>query len=112
MAIEDLGVRGHRTYAMTERDLVEDNNDLRAFCGRLLKAEPRTALDAEPAPSGGLSVTTAGLDRLDVFVDDRPRDSREVDDGTTDIELPSGWATAELVGYGGGNLRQRRRIRS
>jgi hypothetical protein len=110
MAIEDLGVRGHRTYAMTERDLVEKNDDLLAFCGRLLKAERRTTLSAEPNAVDGLTVTTAGLDRLDLFVDDRPRDSREVDDGTTDLELPAGWATAEVVGYSGGHLRQRRRL--
>jgi hypothetical protein len=110
MAIEDLGVRGHRTYAMTERDLVEKNDDLLAFCGRLLKAERRTTLSAEPNAADGLTVTTAGLDRLDLFVDDRPRDSREVDDGATDLELPAGWATAEVVGYGDGHLRQRRRL--
>ena len=44
-AIEDVGVQGHRSYAMTRRDLTGNNGDLRAVCGRLLAAQPLTGLE-------------------------------------------------------------------
>lgn len=44
-AIEDVGVRGDHVYAMTRRDLVDDpgNQDLLAFCGKLLVERVRAA---------------------------------------------------------------------
>jgi hypothetical protein len=36
LAIEDVGVLGEDEYDMTERDLVEENNDLIDYCARLL----------------------------------------------------------------------------
>ncbi len=36
LAIEDIGVSGEERYAMTERDLLNGNEDLTEFCARLL----------------------------------------------------------------------------
>lgn len=112
LAIEDIGVRGHRSYAMTKRDLVDGNADLLAFCGKLLAARPRTVLRVERAEAGNreLHVTTAGLDRLDVFVDERPRNSLALQDGQSTVEIPDGWQSVELAAYAQGQLRQRRRV--
>jgi hypothetical protein len=109
MAIEDVGVRGHRTYAMTRRDLIDGNRDLLNFCGRLLAGRPRTQLTVV-ASGDRVKVSTRGLDRLDVFVDDRPFSSQPVTDGTAPIDLPEGWTTVEAAGYLHDLVRQRRRL--
>lgn len=111
LAIEDVGVRGQRSYAMTTRDLVDGNADLLGFCAELLAAQPRTLLRVTPLKPWSLLVTTSGLDRLDVFLDDRPSASLVLEHGETTVELPEGWRTVELVGYAGAHLRQRRRLR-
>jgi hypothetical protein len=113
-AIEDIGVRGHRTYAMTERDLVEGNVDLLAFCGELLATQPATRMHLPPSGPGDrrVEVTTQGLERLDLYVDDRPEGWHDVADGSNPIDLPPSWDSIELRGYANGQLRQRRRLSS
>jgi hypothetical protein len=110
MAIEDVGVRGHRVHAMTRRDLVQGNRDLLNHCGRLLASRPRTQLTLAEAGEG-VAVATLGLDRLDVFVDDRPFSSRPASDGTTNVELPPTWTELDAAGYADSVVRQRRRLR-
>ena len=70
-AIEDVGVQGHRSYAMTRRDLTGNNGDLRAMCGRLLATQPLTGLELTLRETT-VRAAAKGLDRLDVYVDGRP----------------------------------------
>lgn len=111
-AIEDVGVRGDREYAMTRRDLVEDpgNQDLLAFCGKLLAAQRRSSLEVDAPVTDPLVVRSAGLDRLDLFVDDRFRESRDISDRRTRtrFDVLPGWQTIDVRGYLGGALHQRR----
>lgn len=114
-AIEDVGIRGHRTYAMTREDLTGGNNDLMAFCGKILTSMPTTRLDLEDVQPGAeaVVVTTAGLDRVDVYLDDRPEGWVDVSDGETTKALSSTtWKKLEVRGFADGELRQRRFIRS
>lgn len=110
--IEDVGVRGHRLYAMTRTDLIEGNRDLLNFCGRLLASSPSTLLQIASVGKGAptVRVTTRGLDRLDFYLDGRPAGWREVVDGPTTLDLPQGWHGLELQGYAADQLRQRRRL--
>jgi Peptidase family S41 len=111
MTIEDVGVRGHHTYAMTKDDLI-DNRDLYAHCGRILAGLPRTALRVEPgATPEELLVTTGGLDRLDVYADGRPWRSLPVGDGTGAVPVPADRTEVAIEGWAAGELRQRRRSR-
>jgi hypothetical protein len=111
-AIEDVGVRGQRRYAMTKRDLTEGNQDMLAFCGEILATTPRTELTVTlPEGDGPVAAQTTGLDRLDFFVDGRPRGSVTASDGTNSVDVGAGWHTVELVGYSGDRLRQRRFLR-
>lgn len=112
-SLEDLGVAGHERRSLTRRDLTEKNRDLLDFCGALLASEIVTDLQivaAEPE----LVVRTALLDRIDVYVDERPFATRGVDRSAespeTRFELPDGWRSLEVVGLAGDNVRQRRRI--
>ena len=106
--IEDIGVRNTAgVHDPTLRDL-DDNQDLYEACARILARLPRTDLGARVA-GDRVRVTADGLDRLDVVVDDRPRPSIDLTAGTpVDVPLPPGWARAELLGYEGTVLRQRR----
>ncbi|HET9444446.1 MAG TPA: S41 family peptidase [Acidimicrobiales bacterium] len=110
LTIEDVGVRGHRRYDMTRRDLVAGNADLIASCARLLADQPRSGLWVEPAGEAALSVTGEGLDRLDVFVDGRPHGWWPLAGEPVGVELPAGWTTAEVAGYRDDRLLQRRRV--
>jgi hypothetical protein len=113
-AIEDVGVRGHRTYAMTKHDLVGTNQDMLDFCGAILAEQHVTRLQASKANAHGrtIEVVTGGLDRLDLFIDGRPNASKDVVDGATTLDLPQGWHGIEMFGYANGQLRQHRRLAS
>ncbi|MPZ19788.1 MAG: hypothetical protein GEV06_17995 [Luteitalea sp.] len=108
VAIEDLGVAGHRRYAMTRNDLLHANRDLLEYCGRLLGAEPSTNLQIT-ALSPKLTVTSRGLDRLDVYVDDRPLGTLRIVNDRAETPLPDVWDSVTLEGFAGQVLRQRRR---
>jgi hypothetical protein len=112
-AIEDVGVQGHRSYAMTRRDLTGNNGDLRAMCGRLLAAQPLTGLELTLRETT-VRAATHGLDRLDVYVDVRPvgwhdlsNEARRTLSAT--FERPHG-EQLEVLGYAGEQLSQRRRL--
>ena len=108
--IEDIGVRGHEAYAMTREDLVGGNQDMVNFCAKLLVEHERTLLRValSAAATKSLSVTTQGLDRLDLYVDERPNGSVGVKDGTTKCKLPVEWTQVEIQGFAGRRLKQRR----
>jgi hypothetical protein len=112
-AIEDVGVQGHRSYAMTRRDLTGNNGDLRAMCGRLLAAQPRTGLELT-LREATVRAAADGLDRLDVYVDGRPVGWHDLPtEGkrtrTVTFERPQG-EQLEVLGYAGERLSQRRRL--
>ena len=110
MLIEDTGISG-QAYSMTERDVFESNADLIENCGKMLAGQPWTRLDV--VRSGRrLRITTAGLDRIDVYADGHPaRPSLPLKGkGTVSIQLPKVTGTCEIVGFSQGVVRQRRRL--
>lgn len=114
--VEDLGVVPDHLHRMTRRDLLEKNADLIAFAGQTLSQMPVRSLNASIVPNdAGFQVTlqTKGLDRVDAFVDERPRDSWDVADGQTVETLALDGAVPgaiELRGFEGGELAARRRL--
>ena len=107
--IEDIGIVGHRTYAMTRDDLLQGNVDLPTFCARLVEAEPATSLVVRwKIPN--LDIEVGKLDRVDVYVDGRPQQSHDVSDG---LQLTIGHPreSIRVEGYRGENLQQVRTIR-
>jgi C-terminal processing protease CtpA/Prc len=106
--IEDVGIVGHRTYAMTRDDLLRGNVDLLTFCARLIESEPATSLVVrwtDPI----LDVEVGKLDRIDVYVDGRPQQSCDVTDG---VQLTLGHPSEfiRVEGYRGENLQQVRTV--
>jgi hypothetical protein len=114
--VEDLGVTPDERHQMTRRDVLEDNVDLLDRAGGLLAAMPRRRLDLTATFAAGtltLQVDVAGADRLDVYVDERPRSSVDVSDGPRTITV-AGLAAASVVrveGFAGGDLVAARRLR-
>jgi hypothetical protein len=107
--IEDLGVSG-LPYAMSRRDVLDGNADLIAYCGQLLAGAPRTSLQAVLGTSD-VTVTTTGLEELEVYVDGRPAEAaRAIADGTLTIPRPSSGKTLEVACRKAGQVVQRRRL--
>ncbi len=111
--IEDRGVRGHVTRPLTQRDLQEDNRDLKTFCCRLLLSETVTDLQYRLS-NGHLNVITQNIDRVELYQDDRPHGAPQaIDAGDSPISFAVGnqWWKLELLGFQGELLRQRRLLR-
>ncbi|MFW6096828.1 MAG: amidohydrolase family protein [Chloroflexota bacterium] len=94
--VEDLGVRPDHVHKMQRRDLLEGNVDLIARAAELLATRKSYTLDAAftggDGPLPQLTITTRNLTRLDVLLDDRPRQSLDVQDGAVTLDL------ADLLG--------------
>jgi hypothetical protein len=110
--LEDLGVAPDETHRMTKNDLINANADLLAKAGRILAALPGATLDVGVAAVAGgtrkVTLTTQGLDRVDVTVDGRTRATVDVTDGTTTTEIPKPAAGKHDVaarGFRGGVLK-------
>lgn len=109
--IEDSGIAG-QPYAMTERDIFASNEDLIAYCAELLAAQPWTRLNI--ARKGRtLTIVTAGLDQLDIYVDGHPGGKTIFlkQDGTHLVPLPARAREVEVAAFSEGVVRQRRRLR-
>ncbi|NEA33414.1 S41 family peptidase [Streptomyces sp. SID13031] len=108
--VEDLGVRPDSTHKMTRRDLLEGNVDLLDAAGAILAAMPNRRLDVSTSRAGttltvGLDVD--GLDRVDLYLDDRPISSEDLAGAPISIDIldvaagqllrADGYSTGELV---------------
>lgn len=109
--LEDLGVSPDElVYRMTKRDVLEGNVDLIDYAGSVLARMPVHSLSATLSTGSGdiatLTTFTAGLDRIDVFIDGRPRLTLDVADGSNTFELPMQFSDAKIFlrGYDQGQL--------
>jgi len=115
--LEDLGVRPDVRHDMTRHDILNGNVDLIATAGEILAnmAVRRLAAIVSANPDGtiALEATTGNIERLDVYLDDRPQTSRPVADGTTSLTLtpPEGDVReVRLEGFAAGELVAARRV--
>jgi C-terminal processing protease CtpA/Prc len=113
--VEDLGVRPDSTHKMTRADLLEGNKDLLDAAGALLAAMPIRSLELTTALAGttltvGLDVD--GIDRVDLYLDDRPISSEDLGAGPLSIEILDVTAGQLLRadGYEAGELVASRRV--
>ena len=113
--LEDLGVTPDERYFMTRDDLLNGNVDLIAYAAKLLEARPRQTLKVETvgaAPVAQVRVTATKVDRVDLYVDDRPVASVDVTASPAVIALPKPIAAGRILakGYRGGALAVSARI--
>lgn len=116
LPIEELGIRADQLHAITEADLLRDNVDLKAAAIALIRDRPARWLEAECTTAGeerSVSVTATGLDRADIYADERPLASLDITDGTpAGTILPDGWPARrlEIKGFARGELVCRRLV--
>jgi hypothetical protein len=111
LPIEDVGVAGHRRYSLTQRDLLESNQDLLDYCGQILAATPATDLTVDTDQTT-LTITTKGLTLIDIYVDGHPAGPpiTPADPTPITMQLPGYEERLEVCGYQGSILRQRRTV--
>lgn len=112
--IEDVGVapKPENRYDMTRADVMESNRDLLAKCVDILRKLPCTGLICTPSKDKkGLTISTEGLDQIDIRFGHRSLASRDVAEGQTiRVDVPSGTRRIEVIGLHKGKLKQRRVI--
>jgi hypothetical protein len=102
--VEDLGITPDSHHALTKNDLLNANKDLINKAGKVLKNMPVRFLSFTTNQAGStltIQTTTIGISRLDTYIDGRPMESLDINDGTHsfDVDLPAGSALLELAGY-------------
>jgi hypothetical protein len=114
--VEDLGVQPNQRHRMTRRDVLEGNQDLLDRAGALLAALPvrRLEVTAKPSTSGTLTLDleVRGLDRADLYLDDRPRTSVDLTGptATVNLENAAGAQAVRVEGFSDGELVAARTI--
>ncbi len=107
--LEDLGVVPDKIHRMTRNDLL-NNEDLIAHAASILASRPVHALAVEVTTVSGrtarVSATTKNISRLDAYLNGRPRQTFDVEDGDVEFELSvplSGSHLLELNGFDNNN---------
>ena len=89
--LEDLGVVPDVPYRMTRADVLEGNVDLLARAGELLAKMPVHKLVVTTTRPGKETLEVAlevtNVDRVDIFVDARPRASVDMRDATASVTV-------------------------
>ncbi|SEF88121.1 Peptidase family S41 [Nonomuraea solani] len=103
--VEDLGVVPTHRHRMTRTDVLESNADLLARAGELLATGTVRRLDVAVA-ADELTLTTALLDRADVYLDGRPRASADLAQEVVTVPVPGAGAARviRVEGFQGGEL--------
>ncbi len=113
--VEDLGVTPDQRYFMTKSDLLSGNEDLINSAAKTLSTMPVRKLTAVTNQSGSIltiEATSIGLSRLDMYIDSRPVESRDINDGTHsfEVDLPTNATLLELAGYDNDDFVANRKI--
>lgn len=107
--LEDLGVVPSNRHFLTRNDLLNGNEDLINAAGALLAAQPVRALKVtiqSAAAQFTITAETRGMTRLDIYTDDRPRQSLEIqgDQATFNIAAGGSGLILEIRGFSGTQL--------
>ncbi|HEX6095238.1 MAG TPA: S41 family peptidase [Thermoanaerobaculia bacterium] len=110
--LEDLGVIPHERHFLTRNDVLNDNKDLIARAVTELTNWPVRSLKLTAQEKSPTRVRyfaeVAGMTRVDVYVDDRPTHSLDVENGRVTFEAPRS-AHLELRGFDAAKLVARYR---
>jgi hypothetical protein len=103
-------------HFMTRDDVLEGNVDLLNRAGELLAALPVRRLDVTVSAGASddldIEVEVTNVDRIDVYVDGRPRASLDPAGGSAAVTVTevSAATSVEVEGFAGGELVAARRI--
>lgn len=113
--VEDLGVVPEERYFFTKNDVLNDNVDMINKAGSMLAAiQPVRGLKVNiqtlSAAQKNVVAATQNIDRLDLYVNDRPVTSVDVQGGETTIPMTNGArGTLEIRGFDNSQLVARYR---
>ncbi|HYI11123.1 MAG TPA: S41 family peptidase [Thermoanaerobaculia bacterium] len=100
--VEDLGVIPQVRHFLTRNDVLGGNEDLIAKAAALLAARPARSLKVTlrriSSTRAAVTAEAEGMTRLDVYLDDRPNQSLEVENGRVQFEAPQS-QMLELRGF-------------
>ncbi|MEL6902101.1 MAG: S41 family peptidase, partial [Cyanobacteria bacterium J06606_4] len=114
--VEDLGVVPDSQHALTKNDLLNGNEDLINAAGKILSGMPVKALVLSTKKAKSkltIKAETVGLDRIDVYIDERPVTSSDIEadgDCKLNVALPAGAAMLKVMGYEENQLVAARRV--
>jgi hypothetical protein len=112
--LEDLGVTPDERHDVSRDDLMKDNVDLIKHAAALLSQKPVFDFQAKPTRTGEnvrIDLVTQGVGYVDAFSDGRPRQSRDTENNTVQLNFAAAvGAKIELRGYAAGQLVCSRRI--
>lgn len=113
--VEDLGVRPDVVHKMTRNDLLAGNVDLLDAAGKLLSEMPARRFAVTTSLSGTtltVDLDTEGVDRIDLYLDDRPVTTEDVgpDQLTLEIENAEAGQLLSAEGYLDDDLVAARRL--
>jgi hypothetical protein len=90
LPLEDYGVTSDDRYLMTKADVVGYNADLIATAAEILKQKPTQTLQLKAQASDPLRkfvIDCSNIDRIDLYVNDRPAVSQEVSGDQTGLTI-------------------------
>lgn len=98
--IEDLGITPDINYKMTRRDLLEKNTDLIKKASEILANMPVRQLDVVLTGQDNpleIKLTSLGISRVDIYVDNRPVLSQNVTDGINKLSIEESANSAQKL---------------
>jgi hypothetical protein len=116
--LEDLGVVPDEIHRLTKNDLLNKDKDLIERAASVLAGLPvrRLAVEVTPlrdATRARVSAATENISRLDAYLDGRPRNTLDVEDGDVEFDISVSGTLShvlELRGFDGDELVAAKRI--
>ncbi len=113
--VEDLGIIPDELYNMTYNDLLEGNADLISKASEILASKPVRQIDVVLTPQTNslkIDLTTLGVSRIDIYVDDIPSHSQNIADGNNVVNIDElGSAkVVKILGFEGTDLVAARKV--
>jgi Peptidase family S41 len=110
--LEDLGVVPDEIHRITKNDLLNADEDLIEHAASILAGLPVRTLTVEVTPlrdpaRARVSATTKNVSRLDAYLDGRPMETLDVEDGEVEFDVSVSGTLShvlELRGFDGGQL--------
>jgi hypothetical protein len=116
--LEDLGVVPDEIHRLTKNDLLNKDKDLIERAASVLAGLPVRRLAVEVTPlrdptRARVSAATENISRLDAYLDGRPRNTLDVEDGDVEFDISVSGTLShvlELRGFDGDELVAAKRI--
>lgn len=90
LPLEDLGIIPEHLYQLSKRDVVGHNEDLLTYAGEILSKLDLYVFEIDLTYEHNfilINIDSQNLDRIDIFIDNRPHISKNISDGSSQIKV-------------------------